>query len=179
MGAEPPEKDLVDAEFSDLGESDTRELDPYLELPPKPPSKARHWWLVLLAIAVAGVAYLIFRRHEELAAEPPWPAGWAALLDCADMASLDGTKELEFFDDRRAVMYDKAIGNERGKYLKVDGTWRFDETTNLYTVTLNGESAAYSIVEPDGGTCMLVKGDLGAVNLRESWFATTRGDPGD
>jgi hypothetical protein len=146
---------------------------------PKPPSRTRYLRLLVLAIAVAGVAYLIFRRHEELAAEQPWPAGWADLLDCAYMASLDGTKELEFSDDLRAVMYDKAKRNERGKYLKVDGTWSFDETTKLYTVTLNGESAAYSIAAPAGGNCVLVKGDLGSANLRESWFPKPLGDPGD
>ncbi len=137
---------------------------------PKPPSRTRYWRLLVLAIAVAGVAYLIFRRHEELAAEQPWPAGWADLLNCDDMASLDGTKELKFFDDRRAVMYDKAKRNERGKYLVVDGTWSYDELTKPYTVTLNGESATYSIAEPAGGNCMLVNGTLGATNLRESWF---------
>jgi len=59
----------------------------------------------------------------------------------------------------------------------------FDETTKLYAVNLNGGVATYSIVEPEGavGICMLVKGDLGAADLRASWFSTvgdTDPDPG-
>jgi hypothetical protein len=72
---------------------------------------------------------LIFIRGEDAKqATKPWPAGFADLESCGDMVSLDGTKELEFSDDQRAVMYDKAKRNERGKYLKVEGTWSFDES---------------------------------------------------
>jgi hypothetical protein len=186
MGADHPEDESIDAEITeaDLGEHETRALDLYSEPEfidqPKPPSKARYWWLIVLAIVVAGAVYLIFVRDEDATqATEPLPAGLADLWDCADMVSLDGTKELKFFDDWRAVMYDKAKRNERGKYLVVEGTWSFDENTKLYTVTLNGESAAYSMAEPGGGDCMLVKGDFGAANLRESWFRKPLGDPED
>jgi hypothetical protein len=117
-------------------------------------------------------------KDAEQATEP-WPAGYGDLWSCGDVVSLDGTKELGFSADQRAIMYDMAKRNERGKYLKVEGTWSFDETTKLYTVTLNGESVVYSIAEPAGGNCMLVNGDLSAANLRESWFPKPLIGPND
>ena len=114
-----------------------------------------------------------FSGEDAKQAAEPWPAGWADVLSCAYTVSFDGAKELELFDNQQVVMYDKSKKTERGKYLAVNGTWGFDEITKLYTVTLNGESATYSIAEPNGGTCMLVKGDFSAANLRESWIATT------
>ena len=77
-------------------------------------------------------------------------------------------------------MYDKSI-KEKGKYLSIDGSWNFDETAKLYTVTLNGEVSSFTIVEPEStGVCMLVTGDLGAADLRSSWFSSLADDdPGD
>jgi hypothetical protein len=63
--------------------------------------------------------------------------------------------------------------SHRGKCIAVDGTWSFDDATKLYTITLNGEIATYSIAEPSQGLCMLVKGDLGAADLRASWNLIT------
>ena len=148
---------------------------------PKPPSKARYRWLVVIVVAAAGAVYLIFIRGEDAKqATEPGPAGWYELLDCSYTVSLDGSKELNLFQNQRAVMYDKAKKNERGKYITVDGTWGFEEATKLYTITLNGESENYSIAEPGQGLCMLVKGDLASADLRTSWFSLpVDGEPGD
>lgn len=100
-----------------------------------------------------------------------WPAGWEDLIDCSYTASIDGTKELNLFDNNRAVFYDKST-KENGKYRTIDGNWAFDQNSKRYAVTLNGDTTVYSIVEPSGwGSCMLVKGELTAVDLSAAWFA--------
>jgi hypothetical protein len=86
--------------------------------------------------------------------------------------SLNGTKELNLFDNHRAVLYDKSV-KKNGKYLTTDGNWTFDKATQLYAISFNGELTSYSLVEPEGsaGVCMLAKGDLSATDLNASWFA--------
>jgi len=173
--AEPgPEKDIIDAEFAEADEDGPvgEKITPQ-KSNPKPD---RHWGSVLFLLCLVGAGiYWMFGRGgdaKQTAAEP-WPAGWFDLLDCSYTVSFDGMKELNFFDNKQAVLYDKSI-KEKGKYLAIDGKWTFDETTQLYAVTLSGETTTYSLVEPNGNAdmCMLVKGDLGAVDLRTSWFSS-------
>jgi hypothetical protein len=150
--------------------------------PPERPSKTKFWWPVLIACAFAGAIYLTLDTGKEPEQETESSSpGWEDLLDCSRAALLDGTKELSLSENHRAVLYDKTK-KENGRYLTVNGSWNFDETSKLYTVTLNGEATAYSIVEPEGATlCMLIKGDPGAADLRASWFSSIvdKDRPGD
>jgi len=150
--------------------------------PPERPSETKFLWPVLIACAVAGAIYLTLDTGEEpeQEAESSSP-GWQDLLDCSRASSLDGTKELSLSENHRAVLYDKTK-KENGRYLTVNGSWNFNETSKLYTVTLNDEATAYSIVEPEGAAvCMLVKGDPAAADLRASWFSPIdeKDRPGD
>jgi hypothetical protein len=161
-------KDVVDAEFVEV---DAEPLQPRSK--PAAPRQTTEWGSVLLLVCIlAGVGYWIFSALTSNTPQPePWPPGFEELIDCSYTASLDGTKELELFENNVAVMYDKSI-KENGRYRTLDGKWTFDETTKRYTVSLNNEPAVYSVVEPGGwGSCMLVKGDLRAVDLTTSWFA--------
>jgi len=173
-GSDHPEDDHIDAEFTDLDE-DRPSLPPQ-KLDPKPD---RQWGSVLLLICLVGAGlYWAFRNHSGNQTKDSLPPGWYDLLDCSYTVSLDGTKELNVFENHGAVLYDKSV-KVNGKYRMIDGNWTFDEASKLYAVTLNGETATYSLVEPEGpaGICILVKGDLGAADLRASWFSTS--DQGD
>jgi hypothetical protein len=133
----------------------------------KPPSRTRYWWRVFWVCAGISIVYLTLHRHraaEQLVALP----GWDELLPCSYVASFDGTKKLGFSENGSAVLYDNSA-----KSGSVDGNWTFDETAKLYTVTINGEIATYSVIEPGGGgICILVKGNANAADLRSSWFSS-------
>jgi hypothetical protein len=48
----------------------------------------------------------------------------------------------------------------------------YDAESKRYTVTLDGEVANYTLLtRGDPTTCLLVKGDLGNADLRQSWFS--------
>jgi hypothetical protein len=44
---------------------------------------------------------------------------------------------------------------------------------------MNGVTAAYSLIEPNGTTCMLIRGVPDTANLKESWFAAINDDADD
>jgi hypothetical protein len=168
-------KDVVDAEFTEADCLPT--IGAEFTEPSDPPPPKRRWPFVLGALVLLA-GYLVFYKHEYRTADfEKWPAGWADLLDCSYAVSFDGTKELNFFDAHEVTLYDKANRQPNGKFSKIDGTWAFDETTKRYTVSLNGQSSTYSLIDPDGiSACMLVKGSLDAADLRGSWFARTPQD---
>ena len=90
---------------------------------------------------------------------------------CFFTMSFDGTKGLSLSYNRQAVLYaySKVVGS---KELTIEGTWTFDEATKRYAVTLDGAVTTYSVVAPEQtAVCMLVKGDLGAADLRASSFS--------
>jgi hypothetical protein len=92
--------------------------------------------------------------------------GWDDLLYCADVSSLDGTTQVAF-SENHTLFYDK---NADGRTI---GTWSFDENLKRYAITLKGQTTTYSLISPRrANTCMLIKGDLEAADLRGSWFAT-------
>lgn len=145
----------------------------FIELP-MPPSRTRYWWPIFWVFAGIGIVYLTLDGHKaaEQLVELP---GWVDLLPCSYVASFDGTKKLSFSENGRVALYDKAV-----KGGSVDGDWTYDETAKLYTVTINGEIATYSVVEPGGtGFCILVKGDSNAADLRSSWFSSPVDDEPD
>ena len=52
------------------------------------------------------------------------------------------------------------------------GRWSYNEASKQYAITIDGETKHYSLFSREGiETCILVDGDFGAANLRESWFA--------
>ncbi len=123
---------------------------------------------------VIGTAYLTLDRHWA-AEQPVEPAGWDDLLPCSYTASFDGTKNLGFSEDGSVTLYDPSA-----KGGSIDGNWTFDGTAKLYTVIVNGEAAAYSVVAPGSANCMLIKGNPSAADLRSSWFSSPVDDgPGD
>lgn len=168
----------VDAEFIDVD----KDLPASYRPPIAAPKHERPWGFILALTCLAGAAlYWVFVGGDDAKQTTvSEPLGWSDLLDCSYTVSLDGTKELDLFDNQNVVFYDKST-KENGKYRTIDGTWAFDETTKLYAVTLGSEVTNYSIVEPEGaaGICMLVKGQVGAADLRASWFSTLGDDQGD
>jgi len=99
--------------------------------------------------------------------------------------SFDGMKELALSDNHQAILYDLSKKESR-KNLTIEGTWSFDESTHRYAVALNDVVTTYSVVAPrsvvtldESVACLLVKGDLGAVDMRASWFAPINYDHGD
>jgi hypothetical protein len=85
------------------------------------------------------------------------------------------------FDTIELVEYaadENGVATE-GKLLQ--GTWSYDAGSKRYSVMLDGETINYTLLsrgEPT--TCILVKGDLGAADLRASWFSfPSNDDPRD
>jgi hypothetical protein len=129
-------------------------------------SKARYLWAVFWAWIGTSAVYMMLKPSKE----EVWPPGFYDLVDCTYMVSFDGAKELDLFANQRAVFYDKSV-KENGKYRTVEGNWTFYEATKLYSVILNGEVTTYAIAKTTD-ICILVKGDLGAADLRGSWFSS-------
>jgi hypothetical protein len=63
----------------------------------------------------------------------------------------------------------------------VDGKWSYDLESKRYAITLDEETATYSLLSRGEPTiCILFKGDLGAADLRASWFSfPSNDDPRD
>jgi hypothetical protein len=140
--------------------------------------KETPWLKVLYILAGVALVYWIFfyksdgaRTAQNKLAIP----GWDDLVPCSDMVSFDGMKALTLHDDHRASFYNKdpLKAPKEGEHdVTAEGTWSFDETSNRYSVTLNGLTTDYLMLSPeDVSTCMLIKGDLEAADLRGSWFA--------
>jgi hypothetical protein len=52
------------------------------------------------------------------------------------------------------------------------GTWKYDAVSKRYAVVLEGETVMYRVLSvADSDLCMLIKGDLGAADLHDSWFS--------
>jgi hypothetical protein len=136
------------------------------------------WAKVLYTLAAVALVYWIFfyKPDEALTTEIQSAVpGWDDLIPCSDMVSFDGTKTLTLYEDHRTSVYYKdplkePKEGERG--VTVEGTWSFDEISKRYSVTLNGLTTDYLMLSPeDVSTCMLIKGDLEAADLRGSWFS--------
>jgi hypothetical protein len=98
-----------------------------------------------------------------------------ALGSCDTTASLDGVRELVLLPDGRAVLTDTSPMKEGEDITDrvTEGGWRLDESSKSYTVTFNGEDTTYLIAPTEHiSICMLIKGSLGAADLRASWFSS-------
>jgi hypothetical protein len=166
--AQESETDSIVAELS--AKDNDAPLSPPSPPPKVYPKESGSWVGTILFICIGAVVYWVFGRNENVEQTTPQPPGWYNLIDCSSTASIDGTKLLDLSDDHQAVMSDVSKDN---KSPAVHGTWAFDAATKLYTITLNDVATPYTQLSPQqGDTCILVKGDLGAADLRASWFAT-------
>jgi hypothetical protein len=124
----------------------------------------------LAAAALLGVYHLLSAENARRLSQPV-VAGWEDLDECGSLKSFDGTKTLDFERTHKASLTEKSENDANKPERKVDGTWSFDEEKERYTVSIGDSSADYELVKPeDSSVCILAPGDVGAVNLRESWF---------
>jgi hypothetical protein len=148
----------------------------------KPPSKTRYWPSVLIAGALAAAVYVIYFRPSPDAVRStrlPENPGWDDLSPCSDASSLDGTMGLGLLSDGRATLYDNTPikGSETTEDHTTNGAWHFDELSRRYSITFKGASTDYLVVSSEQTKiCMLIKGDLGAADLRASWFSGASDD---
>ncbi len=99
----------IDPEFIEMDE---------LGSPFQPPEKPRRsWrWIFVVTGLAAALGYGWFAREKRASQPAAWAAGWTELIGCSKATSLEGRKELDLFDNRRAVLYDKSV-KENGRYL--------------------------------------------------------------
>jgi hypothetical protein len=131
------------------------------------------WWgIVLFWVAlIFGVYYLLSAEGARRASQPE-VAGWDDIHECGSLTSFDGTKTLDFDRHRTASLTEKSSNEADKAERKTNGTWSFDDEKERYTVVFGDSSLEYVLVKPeDASVCILAPGDVGAVNLRESWFA--------
>jgi hypothetical protein len=128
--------------------------------------------------------HLTCKSSEVGTATTPAVAGWDQLGSCISVASLDGMRQLSLYGNGGATLSDDTSQKDdtAAKARSIDGYWRFNEGSKRYTVTFKDENTSYLLVTSDRApVCMLIKGDIGAADLRESWFSSTavEGDPRD
>ena len=124
----------------------------------------------LAAAALLGVYHLLSAENARRLSQPA-VAGWEDLDECGSLKSFDGTKTLDFERSHKASLTEKSANDADKPERKIDGTWSFDAEKERYTVSIGDTSADYELVKPeDSSVCILAPGDVGAVNLRESWF---------
>ncbi|SRR6266571_153053 len=129
---------------------------------------------VLLAILVAAVilgVYHILSSENARRLSRPVVEGWDEIDECGSLTSFDGTKTIDFERTQKIVLTEKSSNDDDSSERKVIGTWSFDAEKERYTVSIEGTSLTYQLVKPeDSSVCIFTPGDVGAVNLRDSWF---------
>jgi hypothetical protein len=133
----------------------------------------RRWSIIVLfwAALILGVyALLSFERARRLSR--PEIAGWDDIHGCGSLTSFDGTKTLDLDRTHKAHLTEKTSDDDDAPERTVDGTWSFEAEKERYTISFEERSASYALVKPEGSSvCILTPGDVGTVNLGESWFA--------
>ena len=154
-------------------------VDPRQPLDNSQYPKTRIPWRVLSAIVVIGtIAYGAFLHANRPATEPAPPAGWIDLAACNDAISLDGTRRLTLSENHAAELREAAPNGDNKN--NRTGKWNYNEIAKEYAITFNDQTTNYSLLLKDVvATCILVKGNLTAANLLESWFATIDDGPSD
>lgn len=145
------------------------------------PQRSRAHWLgliphraVLLTALVAaitlGVYYILSTENARRLSRPEIP-GWDDIEECGSLTSFDGTKTIDFEEDLKIVVTEKSPDGDEKSERKLAGTWSFDAERERYTVSYEDVSLDYKLVKPeDSSVCIFTRGDVEAVNLRESWF---------
>jgi hypothetical protein len=132
----------------------------------------RRWSVIVLfwAALILGVYYFLSTEKARRLSKPEI-AGWDDIHACGSLTSFDGTKTLDFERSHKAHLTEKSSDDAEQPEREVDGAWSFDADNERYTVTFGDSSADYALVKPDDSSvCVLARGDVSAVNLRESWF---------
>jgi len=149
----------------------------FVELP-QPPSRTRYWLPILIACILGVAVYVMYFRPSNDAVKSTQlleNPGWDDLSACSDAISLDGRKGLGLLSDGRATVYDNTPIKD-GETIEdhtTHGTWRFDEASKRYFITIKGQSDDYLVVSSEETRiCMLIKGEISAADLGRSWFAS-------
>jgi hypothetical protein len=127
--------------------------------------------LVLMAALILGVYYILSTENARRASRPV-VAGWEDIEECGSLSSFDGTKTIDLERDHKVTLTEKSADGDDKSERKSSGTWSFDEDNERYTVSLADKSLEYTLVKPEeSNVCIFTPSDdVGAVNLRESWF---------
>jgi hypothetical protein len=130
---------------------------------------------ILIVVVMLGVYHILSTENVRRSSRPEI-AGWDDIEECGSLTSFDGTKTIDFERDYTVVLTEKSSdeddknGDDKPER-KVSGTWAFDAEKERYTVSFEGTSVDYQLVKPEeSSVCIFAPGDIGAVNLRESWF---------
>jgi hypothetical protein len=104
--------------------------------------------------------------------------GWEQLDACSPMQSLDGTRELTFFEDHTVKLLEREPKTHRALSPPAfAGTWALEPSSKRYLVTLAQQQKSYVLVQPENSEmCILLSGELAAANIGESWFGPTLQD---
>jgi hypothetical protein len=133
----------------------------------------RRWSIIVLfwaALLLGVYALLSFERARRLSR--PEVAGWDGIHACGSLTSFDGAKTLDLDRSHKVRLTEKTSDDDDAPERTVDGTWSFEADTERYTISFEEHAASYTLVKPeDSSVCILAPGEVGAVNLRESWFA--------
>jgi hypothetical protein len=129
-----------------------------------------------------GALYLVFGGGGSVVtvAPPPSPTipGWDDLASCAFLTSLDNKNNLTLTEERGVELVKSAVDEDGAETeSKLQGRWSYDPGSKRYSITLEGDTATYTLVSRgEPATCILVKGDLGAADLHASWFSFPSND---
>jgi hypothetical protein len=145
-------------------------------------TRMQRWGVVLFLYAALLGSYYFFPPDEKATALQPLlsVAGWDDIRECGSVTSLDGAKTLEFASSHKVGLTETDVQDEKEPRRTTDGSWSFDEQKKRYTITFGDKWTDYTLITPDGSSvCILARGDIGAVNLRESWFGRIEIEPDD
>lgn len=133
----------------------------------------QRWGIILFCGAVIVGAYFLFAGEKKgtSLAPPPAVAGWDEIDECTPFTSFDGSQTLDFEASRKVSLANELDDTKKSEH-KIDGTWSFNEEKKRYTIFLGEAASDYTLIKPNNSTlCILASGDIGSVNMRESWFA--------
>ena len=125
---------------------------------------------ILMAALIVGVYYLLSIENVHRSSRPA-VAGLDDIEECGSLTSFDGTKTIDLERTHKAILTEKSANGDEKSERRSIGTWSFDAEKERYTVSFADTSLDYTLVKPeDSSVCIFAPGDVGAVNLRESWF---------
>jgi hypothetical protein len=125
---------------------------------------------ILMAAVILGVYYILSTENARRSARPV-VAGWDDIEECGSLTSFDGTKTIDLDRAHKVVLTEKTPDSDDKSERKSIGTWSFDAEKEHYTISFADTSLDYKLVKPEeSSVCIFAPGDVGAVNLRESWF---------
>ena len=144
----------------------------FVELPVPPRSKLLQYVVPMLVFPVLSLIYLALKPHPVTTKEAPEQSipGWEELAYCGTMDTLDGSNKIRFYENQHTEL----LGLKEGKEERIaEGRWSYDLALKEYAITLDAKTTTYALLSRgDPINCILYKGDLGAADLRASWFSS-------